>query len=269
MTVVSVRGTGLRWLSAIAALVIVVSGAATSADRSAGAASVTSGPDLALGREPITRAAVAFGTHRLATGSPQPSVLDEPRLVHLAGTTGYSEAPPAAPPSRLRVDTLAIDAPVSPLGLTGAGRLEVPTEPDEVGWWSGGARPGAPGPAVLVGHVDWTDGPAVFHGLERLDPGDSIVITDEEDRRHRFEVVRVEVHPKHEFPTSSVYGPTAEPALRLITCGGRFDTRAGHYDHNVIVYADAVAPPRLATRTSVLSLPFLSPSTSGGSHGAS
>ena len=28
---------------------------------------------------------------------------------------------------------------------------------------------------------------------------------------------------KDEFPTDQVYGPTSEPTLRLITCGGDFD----------------------------------------------
>jgi hypothetical protein len=48
------------------------------------------------------------------------------------------------------------------------------------------------------------------------------------------EVSRV---PKTRFPTDLVYGPTLEPTLRLVTCGGRFDESQRSYRDNVIVFA--------------------------------
>ncbi|MDQ4130605.1 MAG: class F sortase, partial [Actinomycetota bacterium] len=45
---------------------------------------------------------------------------------------------------------------------------------------------------------------------------------------------------KEAFPTARVYGNTPGPELRLITCGGVFDSTSGHYRDNVIVYAKAV-----------------------------
>jgi hypothetical protein len=38
----------------------------------------------------------------------------------------------------------------------------------------------------------------------------------------------------------AVYGPTPDPELRLVTCGGTFDAASGHYADNVIVYAREV-----------------------------
>jgi hypothetical protein len=35
-----------------------------------------------------------------------------------------------------------------------------------------------------------------------------------------------------------VYGNTPDPQLRLITCGGAFDSTTGHYLDNLIVYAN-------------------------------
>ncbi len=55
--------------------------------------------------------------------------------------------------------------------------------------------------------------------------------------RAGFVVIRVERVPKAEFPTAAVYGDTAGPELRLITCGGVFDRAARSYRDNVIVYA--------------------------------
>jgi hypothetical protein len=39
------------------------------------------------------------------------------------------------------------------------------------------------------------------------------------------------------FTTQKVYGPTPDPVLRLITCGGTFDPALGSYLSNVVVYA--------------------------------
>jgi hypothetical protein len=33
------------------------------------------------------------------------------------------------------------------------------------------------------------------------------------------------------------YYPTLTSALRLVTCGGEFDTSTGHYRSNIIVFA--------------------------------
>ena len=59
---------------------------------------------------------------------------------------------------------------------------------------------------------------------------------------HRVAVFRVDsvaLVPKTGFPTHAVYGATGYAALRLITCGGRYDRRTGYAD-NVIVYAHLV-----------------------------
>ncbi|GAA1385466.1 hypothetical protein GCM10009639_08100 [Kitasatospora putterlickiae] len=42
---------------------------------------------------------------------------------------------------------------------------------------------------------------------------------------------------KDAFPTDTVYGDTAAPELRLITCGGRIGAD-GHWTDNIIVLAD-------------------------------
>lgn len=62
------------------------------------------------------------------------------------------------------------------LGRLPGGELEVPVDFARAGWFSGGAVPGAPGPAVIAGHVDSRDGPAVFHRLRELRPGDPIEV---------------------------------------------------------------------------------------------
>jgi hypothetical protein len=49
-----------------------------------------------------------------------------------------------------------------------------------------------------------------------------------------------ERHPKDQFPTTQVYGDVDTPQLRLITCGGAFNSAARSYRDNIIVFADMV-----------------------------
>ena len=56
-----------------------------------------------------------------------------------------------------------------------------------------------------------------------------------------FEVQSVQEYSKADFPTSAVFGPTPDRALRLMTCGGQFDHATGHYDDNIVVFATEVS----------------------------
>lgn len=143
----------------------------------------------------------------------------------------------AAVPVRIEIAAIGVRAPVIRLGLNRDGSLEVPTRFDETGWWSGGARPGERGPAVIAGHVDSRTGPAVFFRLDRLRARDAIEVVRRDGSRARFLVQRIARYRKAAFPTARVYGPTRRPALRLITCSGAFDSASGHYVDNTVVYA--------------------------------
>lgn len=164
-----------------------------------------------------------------------------------ASADGMVSPTPAAPrsdgivPTRVRIPAIDVDADVIELGLQDDRTLAVPSDFAHAGWWRGGTRPGADGPAVVVGHVDSRDGPAVFFRLRDLRRGDRIVLVDDAGRRARYRVDRIEQHPKDDFPTDAVYGDTDGPSLRLVTCGGAFDRTARSYVDNVIVFATAAA----------------------------
>ena len=140
-------------------------------------------------------------------------------------------------PVRVEIPSIGVRAPIIRLGLNPDRTLEVPTDYGDTGWWSGGARPGENGPAVIVGHVDSKTGPAVFYRLSELRPGAKVVVVRTDGSRAHFTVQGSERYPKDEFPTARVYGHTDGPTLRLITCGGAFDSSSGHYKDNTIVYA--------------------------------
>lgn len=145
---------------------------------------------------------------------------------------------PIAAPTRLRVPSIGVDSELLALGLAPDSTIEVPVDPGSAGWWSGGPRPGQPGPAVLVGHVDSHMGPAVFFRLRELAPGDELFVDRADGTSARFVVTSQERYEKALFPSELVYHPTLEPEIRLVTCGGPFDTSTGHYRDNVVVFAD-------------------------------
>ncbi|HWI74089.1 MAG TPA: class F sortase, partial [Baekduia sp.] len=142
-----------------------------------------------------------------------------------------------ARPVRVLIPAIGVRAAIVPLHLNPDRTLQTPRNFAQAGWWAGGPRPGAPGPAVVVGHVDSHSGPAVFYNLRTLRRGDGITIVGADGRTRRFVVQRLARFPKDRFPTAEVYGPTRAPRLRLITCGGTFDASTGHYRDNTVVFA--------------------------------
>lgn len=148
--------------------------------------------------------------------------------------------PEAPPPARVSIDRLGIESSLVGLKVQGDGILQVPEDYATAGWHRAGTAPGDVGPAVIVGHVDSYEGPAVFYRLRELQPGDRVTVDRVDGSVLTFEVYGQETVPKDAFPTDRVYGPTDGPELRLVTCGGRFDERARRYDDNVVVYARQV-----------------------------
>jgi sortase (surface protein transpeptidase) len=153
------------------------------------------------------------------------------------------QADAVAAPVSVSVPAIDVTSDLLRLGLDDDGAVEVPPlEPDDrAGWYERGPAPGEVGPAVILGHVDSAEhGPGVFFDLGALKAGEEVEVTREDGSVAIFAVDRVEVHPKDEFPTIEVYGNTDDAQLRLITCGGDFDSDARSYEDNVIVFATLV-----------------------------
>ena len=173
------------------------------------------------------------------TGSPALQLDAEKNSPQVTTAQAPRRAQRTAIPVRIEIPAIGVRAPIVRLGLNADRTLEVPTDFGDAGWWSGGARPGESGPAVIAGHVDSHTGPAVFFRIRELRPRDTIIVARRNGSRVRFTVLGSEQYPKTRFPTERVYGRTAGPTLRLITCSGAFDRSSGHYLDNTVVYARA------------------------------
>nr|WSX50134.1 class F sortase [Streptomyces sp. NBC_00974] len=193
----------------------------------------------------LAAALTGCGTATDTSGAPGPSpAVSAPAAVTptAAPAAPATASPlPASAPVRVRIPAAGVDtSPVLKLGLAADGTVEVPSVPeaDKIGWYSKGVTPGETGPAVLIGHFDTARGPAVLKDVSRVHTGDEISVSRADGSTAVFKVRELEQVDKKSFPTAKVYGDTARPELRLITCGG--EITAGHRPDNIILYADLV-----------------------------
>ncbi|MFZ4273641.1 class F sortase [Streptomyces arboris] len=144
-----------------------------------------------------------------------------------------------AAPTEVTIPSLKIRSSLMRLGLNTDGTVEVPPAEKGMtaGWYSGGSTPGAPGPAVLIGHNDTRFGRAVFHDLKDIRKGAEVRVRGGDGKSLSFTVTGKETVSKKAFPTERVYGATQSSTLRLVTCDGAFDAE-GHPVDNLIVYAE-------------------------------
>ncbi|UUU40347.1 class F sortase [Streptomyces sp. NBC_00162] len=191
-------------------------------------------------------AAALTGCGTAATATP-PADAAPPAAPPAVTPTAAPAAPasatplPASAPVRVRIPAAGVDAsPLLTLGLAADGTVEVPSvaDGDKIGWYGKGVTPGETGPAVLIGHFDTVRGPAVLKDVSRVRAGDEITVSRADGSTAVFRVRELEQVDKKRFPTDKVYGDTARPELRVITCGGRITD--GHRPDNIILYADLV-----------------------------
>lgn len=172
----------------------------------------------------------------------RPVSLPAARPAPVAGAAARTAAAGAArsAPVTVRIPAIGVAAKIISVGLNGHGGVAVPplATPMLVGWYDRGAAPGQAGAAVLLGHVDSAlTGPAVFYKLGELRPGNLVYVTRKDNRTVVFTVTSVALYPETDFPSLRVYGFTAAPTLRLVTCGGDFDWQTHHYLDRTVVFA--------------------------------
>jgi hypothetical protein len=145
-------------------------------------------------------------------------------------------------PLRVTIPALKVEAPILEVGLAKDGSVDVPPveRHREAGWFADGPTPGQFGPALIVGHADSRTGPSVFHGLQRLKPGQRIEVLRRDGEVALFEVNSVENFGKTKLPIQRVYADYTRPSLRLVTCGGTWLGGDRGYSDNIVVFASLI-----------------------------
>lgn len=139
-------------------------------------------------------------------------------------------------PTRVVIPTLDVNVPVVPIRTVGD-TLTPPSDPQELGWWSEGAAPGARrGSALITGHTVHTGGGALDH-LGDLRPGDPVAVRVRGTAKPLgYLVTRVHTYGKGELAkrVRQVFDQTVPGRLVLITCA---DWNGVEYDSNTVVTA--------------------------------
>lgn len=155
---------------------------------------------------------------------------------------------PKSAPINLRIPAIGVDSSVIQLGLNPDHTVQVPPlgADSRAGWYRYSPSPGQLGPSILLGHIDSAKyGPGIFFRLGALRKGDAISVRRADKTVAVFRVDAVAEYPKNRFPTLTVYGDTDHAALRLITCGGKFDFSAHSYEDNIVAFASLVSSHRV------------------------
>lgn len=157
--------------------------------------------------------------------------------------------PPAAPieaplrdaPYNMIIERIGVNAGVFTFGVDRNRVPEVPLNGYDIAWYNFSARPGTGGNAVFAGHVTW-GGPAVFHDLDYLKPGDRIVLRSGDGTELAYVVSETFLVDADDPNSLWVMKPTSNDVITVITCGGSFfytgdPVANGDYTHRRVVRA--------------------------------
>jgi sortase (surface protein transpeptidase) len=190
---------------------------------------------LGTGRLPapwrLTLVAGSRAADSTAAPRPAPSATPDQALAQARAIVAA-----AAPPMRLLVPSINVNAPVEPVGLDAQGRMAVPSQASNVAWFKLGATPGDVGDAVIAGHLDWTSGPAVFWYLGRVRKGDTITVVRADGSSVQF-VADTSITVPYDASTDLLFTRDGPPSLTLITCAGAWDRQRGTYLQRLVVHA--------------------------------
>lgn len=186
-----------------------------------------------------------------ATAAPEPTfaATAPPPAATLTPTPTPTPEPYNGAVARMRIPRIKVDAPIVNLGLIpGKSQLDVPKDEKSVGWYEFYTRPGFRGSAVFSGHVDFLVGvkgvKGVFWDLDKLEPGDELVVVMDNGIEYTYRVSANIVYPEESVPMGDIIWPK-DPTIErvaLITCAGNFNKVTGSYDSRQVVLADRVFP---------------------------
>lgn len=197
---------------------------------------------------------------------PQPSVVEAPPVVEVTPAPAVAEAPkvavrsaaaprprapraprvvaaaPAAAPFRgwVELPSIGTRGTLVKVGLDKNGNMVTPRGARNVAWLDTGTFPGPTRNAILAGHRNWSGASGTFERLEQMKEGDQIRVGIN-DQMLTFVVRWVRTYDPDNAPVEELLGPTEVDSVTLVTCGGDFNRRKGHYEKRVVARAELVS----------------------------
>ncbi len=148
-------------------------------------------------------------------------------------------APVATPPERLIIPSAQIDIKLVPLGVDASGRLDVPSDPSQGGWYFRSAKVGEDGAVLIDAHYDDVHGrPAAFYNLKRVKVGDKLILVDSYGRQFPYRVTDVKrIDLDMVDRVQQLFSDASKASLILITCGGRWLPDESTYSARLVVHS--------------------------------
>lgn len=181
---------------------------------------------------------IFLGTHKSSppiAAEPKTALRTSPNQISPLPVTPLQSAPGI--PTRLIIPKINVSTTIEIVGQDQQGRMDVPKDPQNVGWYDLGFKPGEKGSAVIDGHLDTATGaPAAFWFLSKLQQGDTVTIVDEKNHHYRFTVTTTVTYDYDKVPLQKIFASTDAIRLNLITCRGIFDKKTKNYSKRIVVY---------------------------------
>lgn len=186
----------------------------------------------------ITAATVYAALKRVATTSSRVAVTAAPMNNANVPAVTMQKAPSGLP-TRLSIPSIGVDAVIAPAGLTTDGTMDIQKDPDQVGWYKFGTRPGDEGSAVIAGHSGWTGKHgSVFNNLSALKPGDEMSVVDQKGIVATFTVREAKQYDPNADAEFIFMSYDGKAHLNLITCEGAWVNATQSFTHRLVVFAD-------------------------------
>lgn len=142
-------------------------------------------------------------------------------------------------PINLTIPSIGVNANIYEVGLAADGSIKVPNDPNNVGWFSLGPKPGEIGSAVIAGHYgQWFDGRnSVFINLHKLSKGDIIYIKDYKGKVLSFMVKESRIYDLESYDPS-IFSEKDGAYLNIITCSGSWISNKSTYDKRLVIFTE-------------------------------
>ncbi len=200
------------------------------------APSITPTPSLTPVPSLTTTAVVKPTTTKSPSKSPSKTVTAQPK------PQPALELDTSITPRSLNISGVNIKAPIVPEFVTGV-TLDLPADPNVVGWWANGAAPGSPvGTVLLAAHIDSKEyGKGVMVSLKNTAIGSTVTITGDAGQKPAvYKVQARRSYSKSSLPFNELFAQGDNHRLVIVTCGGTYNKDAGGYSDNVVVVATPI-----------------------------
>jgi LPXTG-site transpeptidase (sortase) family protein len=178
--------------------------------------------------------------HSSQPGSPQSSAAPSTVKPSTNLTDSYTVAPDM--PRYIIIPKIGVKTRVLAVGLTKDGAVGTPNNVYDTAWYSGSAKPGQPGAALIDGHVAGWNTKGVFYNLTKLQGGDRFAVELGNGTQLSYRIVKTATYDATNVDMGAVLAPVdpSAPGLNLITCGGSVTPGTNEFDRRIVVFATQI-----------------------------